>query len=137
MTTLSIGIGCRSGSTAAQIEQAVRAALTACHAFEQISVVASIDAKAHEPGLLDFCARHALPLRCFTREQIAAIPLDGHSAAARERFGVDGVCEPCALLAAVPGGTARLIVRKSMLNGVTVAVATSHASTFHDNQDLS
>ncbi|MBW8835849.1 MAG: cobalamin biosynthesis protein, partial [Burkholderia sp.] len=99
MKTLSVGIGCRLHTSAEEIENAVRAALGS-HAFEDIAAVASIETKAQEPGLLAFCARHKLPLQLFTREQIAALHVAEPSAAAREHLGVDGVCEPCALLGA-------------------------------------
>lgn len=99
MKTLSVGIGCRLHSSAAQIEAAVRAALGSLE-FDRIRAVASIDTKADEAGLLEFCARHALPLHLFSREQIAAMPIANASSAVREHLGVDGVCEPCALLAA-------------------------------------
>ncbi|MEA3088588.1 MAG: cobalt-precorrin hydrolase [Paraburkholderia sp.] len=160
MKTLTVGIGCRLHSSAEQIEAAVRAALGS-HAFDEISTIASVDIKADEAGLLEFCARHALPLKLFSREQIAAISLDNPSAAAREHLNVDGVCEPCALLAAAAGfdaadassttaGTpgaphasvastapvapiapntvqARLLTRKTIHNGVTVAIASTTA----------
>ncbi|NKJ46845.1 hypothetical protein CIC12_08850 [Burkholderia sp. SG-MS1] len=99
MKTLSIGIGCRLNTPAAQIEAAVRAALGP-HAIDRIRAVASVDTKVDEPGLREFCARHALPLLLFSREQIAGITVAKPSDAAREHLGVDGVCEPCALLAA-------------------------------------
>nr|WP_233837478.1 cobalamin biosynthesis protein [Paraburkholderia sp. ZP32-5] len=148
--TLSVGIGCRLHTPAADIEAAVRHALGP-HAFEQIGAIATIDIKANEAGLLDFCARHALPLRLFTREQIAAVPLYSVSAATQMHLGVDGVCEPCALLAAqtlnpaTASQLARLVVRKTVHAGVTVAIASSgddadtHAasiSTASNNQDL-
>jgi len=133
MKTLSVGIGCRQNCSAAQIEAAVRAALGTCDndgdtlGLADIATIATVDLKADEPGLREFCARHALPLETFSREQIAALPraATAPSAAAREHLGVDGVCEPCALLAASKLGTpdARLIVRKTILDGVTVAVA--------------
>jgi uroporphyrin-III C-methyltransferase len=128
--TLSVGIGCRLHTPAADIEAAVRAALGA-YGFEQIRAIATIDVKANEAGLLDFCSRHALPLKLFTREQIDAVPTESSSAAAREHLGVDGVCEPCALLAAqiLDPATAsrrtRLVVRKTVHAGVTVAIVSS------------
>jgi cobalamin biosynthesis protein CbiG len=140
MKMLSVGIGCRLHSSAEQIEAAVRAALGS-HAFDQIGVVASIDTKAGEAGLLEFCARHALPLKLFSREQIAATPVAKPSASVREHLGVDGVCEPCALLAATaefasaasaiapaapPSSQARLIVPKTVHGGVAVAIASLH-----------
>jgi cobalt-precorrin 5A hydrolase len=93
MKTHSVGIGCRLHTSAEEIENAVRAALGS-HAFEDIAAVASIETKAQEPGLLAFCSRHGLPLKLFTREQIAALHVAEPSAAAREHLGVDGVCEP-------------------------------------------
>jgi cobalamin biosynthesis protein CbiG len=144
-------------SPAAQIEAAVRAAL-GTHGFDEILTVASVDTKAHEAGLLEFCAHHALPLAFFSREQLAAVPVDEPSAAAREHLGVDGVCEPCALLAAGAAAAAamepavhhetasaasanspdttdkptppraRLLVRKTIHAGVTVAIATTSTS---------
>jgi cobalt-precorrin 5A hydrolase len=121
---LSIGIGCRRDTPAAEIENAVRAAL-GTYRFEDIRAVATLDAKADEPGVREFCARHALPLLSFTRAQIASTPsLSAPSRAAREALGVDGVCEPCALLA-LPGG--ELVVGKSMYGAVTVAIARFHS----------
>lgn len=105
MKTLSVGIGCRLQSSADDIEAAVRATL-GVHRIEQIRDVGTIDSKADAQGLRAFCARHALPLRLFSREQIAAMPVVNPSAAAREHVGVDGVCEPCALLAASLGAAA-------------------------------
>jgi cobalamin biosynthesis protein CbiG len=164
MKTLTVGIGCRLHSSAEQIEAAVRATLGS-HAFDEISTIASVDTKADEAGLLEFCARHALPLKLFSRAQIAAISVDDPSAAAREHLGIDGVCEPCALLAAAaesdvasaPGAAyasvasgasvasaasvasitpntpnARLLVRKSVHDGVTVAIASTTAQSVRE-----
>ena len=120
--SLSIGIGCRQHTSADQISAAVHAALGA-YPFEAIRGIATIESKAQEPGLLEFCARHALPLLTFSRAEIAAVAaIPTPSTAARAHLGVEGVCEPCALLAA-PGG--RLIVIKTVLDGVTVAIASS------------
>nr|WP_313955564.1 cobalamin biosynthesis protein [Paraburkholderia sp. BCC1886] len=157
--TLSVGIGCRSHTSAAQIEAAVRVAL-GTHGFDDIATIASIDHKADEAGLLEFCSRHALRLRLFSRAeidtvtaQVATEPAPGATSAVRAHLGVDGVCEPCALLGAAPEyeagdrtGTARLIVRKTVHGGVTVAIATNSAHSGSniasnnsniDRQDLS
>ncbi|WP_321844967.1 cobalamin biosynthesis protein [Paraburkholderia bannensis] len=120
---LALGIGCRSGVTLAQIEAAVQARL-GDWPLATVKAVATLDAKAAEPALLAFCAAHALPLRTFTPEQVAAVVADAllsaPSAAAQARFGVAGVCEPCARLAA-DGGP--LVRAKLALDGVTVALA--------------
>jgi cobalt-precorrin 5A hydrolase len=122
MMKLIAGIGCRRGVSAAQIEAAVRDAL-ASQALdpEALAAVASIETKADEAGLVAFCVAHALPLLTFTREQIAALDIEtGASPIVREHLGIDGVCEPCARLAAQGGA---LLVPKRALDGVTVAVA--------------
>ena len=125
MTPLVAGIGCRRGVSAHQIEAAVRDALGATLPFAALTGIASIDTKADEPGLVAFCTRHALPLQTFTREAISALdmPLDA-SPHVRAHRGVDGVCEPCALLAAQGGA---LLVRKHVRDGVTVAIACAAA----------
>ncbi|MEX3939801.1 cobalamin biosynthesis protein [Paraburkholderia sp. BR10937] len=117
---LALGIGCRRGVTLAQVEAAVRAALGAWP-LDSVTAVATLDAKAGEPALQAFCAAHALPLQTYTREQLAATPTQAPpSTAAQAQFGVDGVCEPCARLAA---GGAPLVRGKLALDGVTVAIA--------------
>lgn len=143
MMRVALGIGCRAGRPAEAIEAAIRAALVRLPqaSLADVGVVATLDAKAREPGLVACCARHGWPLVAFSRDEIAAhlarlaglagsdsgsgsgaSPAPGAPpcAAARARFGVDRVCEPCACLAA-PNGA--LIVRKLALDGVTAALA--------------
>lgn len=120
---LALGLGCRSGVTLAQVEAAVQAALGAWP-LARVKTVATLDAKAAEPALLAFCAAHALPLEAFARERVNAMGVQSvssmRSVAARARFGVEGVCEPCARLAARGGP---LVRGKLALDGVTVALA--------------
>ncbi|MCE4544232.1 MULTISPECIES: cobalamin biosynthesis protein [unclassified Caballeronia] len=116
---LAIGIGCRRGASADSIERAVRIALGA-HDFGAIAIVASIDAKREEAGLLAFCERHRVPLAFFTADEIAQAPRTAISYHAQQAMNVDGVCEPCALLA---GNADTLIAPKTIYCGVTVAIA--------------
>ncbi|WP_246797836.1 cobalamin biosynthesis protein [Burkholderia perseverans] len=126
---VAIGVGCRAGRPAEAIDAAIDAALARHPGLsrEAIALVATLDAKAAEPGLVACCARHGWPLVAITREAIAALTSgpDASSdavptSAVQARFGVAGVCEPCAR-AAVPNGT--LLVPKTILDGVTVAIA--------------
>jgi len=117
---LVLGIGCRKGASSEQIEQAVVHALGA-RAVDEVREVATVELKAEEPGLIAFCERRELPLRLFGRETLAARPwVTRPSSWVREHIGLDGVCEPCALLACARGG---LLVPKTALNGVAVAIA--------------
>ena len=116
---LVVGIGCRKGVPAERIEAAVCRALGE-RLLSEVREVASIDLKADEPGLIEFCARHDLPLRIFAHEIIAARPwVTQPSAWVQQNVGLDGVCEPCALIACARG---KLIVPKMALDGVAVAV---------------
>ena len=116
---LAVGIGCRRGTSAEAIEHAVLRAL-GTHALGDIAVIASIDAKQHEAGLLAFCERHRLPLRFFSADQIARAPRTATSSHAAKHLHVSGVCEPCALLA---GSAEALIAPKTIDGDVTVAIA--------------
>ncbi|BCQ25605.1 cobalamin biosynthesis protein [Caballeronia sp. NK8] len=121
---LAVGIGCRRGVSADAIEHAVRMAL-GTHAFGDIAIVASIDAKREEAGLLAFCERHRLPLCFYRADEIARAPRTVISQHAAKHLNVDGVCEPCALLA---GNARTLIVPKTIGCGVTVAIALARES---------
>jgi len=116
---LVVGIGCRKGVAMERIEAAVRFALGE-HAIDQVREVATVDLKANEPGLLAFCAAFGLPLRVFARATLAARPwVTKPSDWVRQNVGLDGVCEPCTLVASPRG---RLLVPKTSLDGVAVAV---------------
>ncbi|WP_414449507.1 cobalamin biosynthesis protein [Burkholderia sp. 22PA0099] len=150
---LAVGVGCRAGRPAEAIDAAIDAALARLGALygheaasrAHIACVATLDAKAGEPGLVACCERHGWPLRAIPREAIAArrpaleaseapqafdAPRDDvdtdpatgprRPSAVQARFGIDGVCEPCALAAAPQG---RLLVPKTIVDGVTVAIA--------------
>lgn len=116
---LVLGIGCRRGVDAARIGAAVRLAL-GDRPLDAVREVATVDLKAHEPGLLEFCRRHGLPLRVFARSVLAERPwVTAPSAWVQMAVGLSGVCEPCALLASPRG---RLAVPKCTHGGVAVAV---------------
>lgn len=116
---LTLGIGCRRGVPEAAIARAVGQALGA-RSLTEVREVATIDLKADEPGLCAFCARHDLPLRVIAHSDVAARSwVTRPSAWVQSQIGVDGVCEPCALIASPRG---RLIVPKTPCDGVTIAV---------------
>jgi cobalt-precorrin 5A hydrolase len=88
--------------------------------FAGIREIVTVDIKAEEPGLVAFCRRHGIPLRIITKRQIEARPwVSKPSEWVRQSVGLDGVCEPCALIASTRG---RLVVPKTTLDGVAVAI---------------
>ena len=117
---LALGIGCRKGVDADAIEACVLLALGE-RLLSEVREVATVDAKKSEPGLLEFCTRHTLPLRVFSNAMLAARPWVSQSSAwVEQTLGVPGVCEPCALLTS-PRAT--LLTPKTTLHGVAVSVA--------------
>ena len=120
---LHLGIGCRKGTSKEAISGAVEAVL-AEHSIDRkaIKCCASIDLKAQEAGLLDFCREAGLPVEFYSAEQLNAVPGDfTPSAFVRSVTGVDNVCERAALL-----GAETLIIKKTAKDGVTVALAAEH-----------
>lgn len=116
---LVAGIGCRKGVSVEQIDRAVRHALGG-REIDQIREVATIQLKAEEAGLVQFCTQNNIPLRVLTTAQLAARAWVTRSSDwVKQNVGVDGVCEPCALIACTRG---ELIVPKTSLDGVAVAV---------------
>ncbi len=117
---LRLGIGCRRGSSAQDIETAVLRVL-AEHQLDRraLRLAASVDRKRDEPGLLEFCAGWGLPAEFCTPEELRAVPGTFTPSPFVERtVGVDNVCERAAAL-----GAERLIVKKTALGGVTAALA--------------
>ncbi len=116
---LVIGIGCRKDVPVARITAAVQQAL-GNRRINEIREIATIDLKANEPGLLEFCEQYQLPLRVLAHETVAARAwVTQPSDWVQKNVGLPGVCEPCALIASPRG---RLIVPKETLDGVAVAV---------------
>ena len=116
-----LGIGCRRGTTAAQLEEAFDA-FCARHqlAPQCITQAASIDLKQDEAGLLAFCQVHRWPIRFYTAAQLQAAPgTFTPSPFVQSVTGVDNVCERAAVLAAGGG----LFIHKQAGGGVTFALA--------------
>jgi cobalt-precorrin 5A hydrolase len=117
---LHLGVGCRRGTE----EAAIRAAVDGVLERENIDpaavcCAASIDLKKDEEGLLAFCEHRGWPVRFYTAEELKALPGDfTPSEFVAKITGVDNVCERAALM-----GAERLIVHKTAVNGVTVALA--------------
>ena len=117
---LRVGIGCRRGTSAEAIREAVEKVLSDNGLrIEAVREAASIDLKSDEPGLLACCRELGWPITFYTAEALNAVKGDfAPSAFVQSTVGVDNVC---ARAAAASGG--RIIVPKTALNGVTVAVA--------------
>ncbi len=117
---LKLGIGCRRGTSCKEIEAAVSEVLE--NSGLNISAVrecASVTLKSDEEGLLEFSAKHNLPISFYTPEELMSV--EGRFSSSEfvnNTVGADNVCERSAVF----GGNV-LIVPKTARCGVTVAVA--------------
>ncbi|MBS3921462.1 MAG: cobalamin biosynthesis protein [Deltaproteobacteria bacterium] len=119
---LIIGVGCRKGTTQEEILKAIGQALKEGEcSIDGVRCVATIDLKGNEPGLKEACLALGIPLRTVPFDLIERFngPYQ-RSALVKEKIGVEGVSEPCALLA---GRRTKLIVPRVKRGRVCVAIA--------------
>jgi len=112
-----LGVGCRRGTTAQQLEDAFAASGLSPAA---VCAAASIDLKKDELGLAEFCKNHGWPITFYPAEELRAMPGQfTPSAFVASITGVDNVCERAAVKAS--GGA--LFLPKTAGGGVTLALA--------------
>ncbi|WRS26327.1 cobalt-precorrin 5A hydrolase [Oscillospiraceae bacterium MB08-C2-2] len=121
-----LGVGCKKGIPADVIEMRYQRLLKE-HNLHPAAIrkVCTINMKQHEPGLVEFCKNHGLPLEVFSLEQLEKV--EGCFCASefvRRTTGVDNVCERSAVL----GSAGRLAVPKTAGEGVTMAIAVGEFS---------
>ena len=119
------GIGCRRGKDIADISSLFDATLGSLNIEpESIKGVATVDIKENEEGIRAFVRERKYNFQTFPAENLKR--LKGKftaSAYVARTIGVDNVCERAAVAAA--GDGAKLICRKTIGDGVTVAFAIS------------
>lgn len=115
-----VGLGARPDPTAEAIVAAVRKVL----GNSTIRCLATIDRRAEEPGTVAAAAAFGVPVIGFGADELTRVdvPHPGHRAAVA--IGTPSVAEAAALLAWRRwGGRGRLIVPKTVVGTITVAVA--------------
>ena len=117
---LSVGIGCRRGTSEEAIASAVAQVLDDNDLDARaVSCAASIDLKKDEAGLISYCADAGIPLSFYSAERLNEVTGEFTSSEfVKKTTGVDNVCERAAMI-----GAEKLIVKKTEAGGVTVAVA--------------
>lgn len=125
---LVLGIGCRKGVSKAALRDAVIDALAKANVvFESVRAIASVDLKAKEPALLELAGEWNIPVQFYSPGELQKVFSGKESGKltrskfVKEKLGVDGVCEPAALLET--GNQGKLILPKTSGKGVTVAIA--------------
>lgn len=118
---LAVGVGCRRGVPTDEILDAVTSVL-ADNGLARASVLglASIRAKADEPGLLEAAGRLGRGLFFYDADALAEMDVASTSETVEKHMGVGSVSEAAALKLA---GSGSLVVEKCIKGNVTVAVA--------------
>lgn len=127
---LWVGIGCQRGTSCQFIAAAIK------HVFQQnnllegaITGVATINSKANETGLIEYCSARNLPLVFFTTEQLQNINVPNPSQIVASKVQTISVAEAAAMIAAsvdtlyVPKQIIRSV--QNLKGAVTLAVAYS------------
>ena len=123
---LWLGLGCERHTQPGVLEAVVEKSLAlASLSSAAVAGVASLDRKSDEPGLLTLCRQRQWPLKIFTAEHLAAIPVPNGSPAVAIQVGTPSVAEAAALAAAGKG--AQLLVPKTVVHGEQSAGAATCA----------
>ena len=114
-----LGVGCRRGAEAAHLSAAVDAFL-ASHGIEPVAIgmLASIDLKASEPGLLELAGERGWAFRTFSADELNSQGGDFEpSSFVRDVTGTDNVCER-----SVAATGAAVLFPKETVEGVALAL---------------
>ena len=119
----AVGIGCRRGKSFVDLRDFTERVLKEYGIdIRSAGCIATIDVKKDEEGLRKLSQAWRIPLITFEAEVLQKAEGEfSHSDIVLEKVGVDNVCERAAVLAAGPG--AKLVIRKTAENGMTIAVA--------------
>lgn len=118
---LAVGLGCRRGTPGEVVVDAVRRVLAARGLSAScVGYVATAEVKRREPGLLRAAQAFSAETIFYPEGELDAVAVPTPSQTVKRRVGTKSVCEAAAILAA---GADRLLVKKTVIGPVTVAVA--------------
>ncbi|MFJ2717601.1 precorrin-3B C(17)-methyltransferase [Streptomyces sp. NPDC087437] len=120
--TLVVGVGASRGAPADEVAGLVESALAeAGLSAASLAELATVDAKAEEPGVVEAARRLGVPLVTYAADELAAVDVPNPSRAPLAAVGTPSVAEAAAL---VRGGELLVPKRKSERTDGTPAMAT-------------
>ena len=123
--SIVVGLGARKDSSEDSIIEAVDIALERVHIpLASVNRFATVDIKRSSVAMVKAVEHLGKPLEFLSVDALRSLnhkDLSPDSKMVQEKIGVGGVCERAALL--VAGENSKLILKKTKLNGVTVAIA--------------
>nr|WP_202446960.1 precorrin-3B C(17)-methyltransferase [Streptomyces sp. SID5468] len=125
--SLVVGVGASRGAPTREVRELVESALAGAGlSARSVAALATVDAKADEPGVVATAEHFGVPLLTYPAAALEAIEVPNPSAAPLAAVGTPSVAEAAAL-AAAPGGELLVPKRKSAPEGraamATAAVA--------------
>lgn len=120
--SLVVGVGASKGVTAEEVGALIAGSLAdAGLAVKSVTALATVTAKADEPGIVRAAAGLGVPLVTYEAAELARVDVPNPSHAPLTAVGTPSVAEAAALLEAGPGAGLAVEKRKSAM--ATVAVA--------------
>ncbi|MFE9628892.1 precorrin-3B C(17)-methyltransferase [Streptomyces sp. NPDC006527] len=120
--SLVVGVGASRGAPAGEVLEVIEGALRdAGLSVDSLAELATVDAKAEEPGILAAASRLGVPLVTYSAEELAAVEVPNPSDAPLAAVGTPSVAEAAAL---VRGGELLVPKRKSERSDGRPAMAT-------------
>lgn len=126
MTALWVGFGCRTGCSAQALHDLLEQTLLEHDLpWADVRGIASVDVKAHEPGLVALAERLGLPFATYGPETLAPYQdrLSHHSARSFAATGCLGVAESAALAMAEHCTQCTSILRVSRRHSAVATLA--------------
>jgi len=119
---VSVGVGCKKGTAFKDIYYAIKTVLAGSNISHfAIKSLNSIDLKTEEEGIIKSADIFKVPFRTYTNEELNHIEGEySNSNFVRKVAGVDTVCERAAVMGSA---SKKLIIKKTVINSVTVAAA--------------
>jgi cobalt-precorrin 5A hydrolase len=112
---LAVGLGLRPNTSAERILSAIREVL----GDNPIACLATLDRRATEPGVRAAAAHLDTPLRAYTAEELAQVPVPNPSTRTNTLLGTPSVAEAAATLAA----NGPLVIPKRTIDGIVITAA--------------
>ncbi|HLP89638.1 MAG TPA: cobalamin biosynthesis protein [Nostocaceae cyanobacterium] len=130
---LWLGIGCQSGVSSELIQLAIEKVLQEFKIIPSAIIgIATIDSKAQEAGLVEFCQLYNLPLKTFSAAILSSVDVPNPANVVNKSVKTPSVAEAAAILATSQlTARGKLLVPKQILRfpcenkSLTVAIAKS------------
>ena len=121
------GIGCRRGKSCEDIYNGLKKSLEEFNLdISRVTMLTSAKIKKDEKGILKLSEKLNIPVNFVELDKLKLFKSNDiqKSEFVKSKFGIDGVCEPSALIMA--GFNSKLIYKKTSYDGVTIAIAISN-----------